>query len=186
MRSGRRAFPRQCRSCVRANNRPESSSRQNDALDRLCEMSRSCHSAMFFERSASIGPHTRARPQTCSLDTGCACAASRAAALLAAEGFLRLAHFSPLQVPDFKRDFFQAWPSGSPVWKDTPRAGRAESPATPPEPRPGQAARRWRLPLPVRMRCVAHGAGNFSYSHLPRGVAEAIEVARFSANQLRF
>ncbi len=27
------------------------------------------------------------------------------------------------------------------------------------------------------MRCVAHGAGNFSYGHLPRGVPEAIEVA---------
>jgi hypothetical protein len=74
----------------------------------LCEMSRSCQSAMFSNAAPALARTTRARPQTCSLDTGLRlCGMAELPRCSGAERLFGLAHFGALQVADLEGDFFE-------------------------------------------------------------------------------
>jgi len=127
-------------------------------------MSRSCHSCVFStQRRHCPAPRSRGR-QPVRIDTGVALvAASPSYRAARRRRFLLLAHFSPLQVAISAR-FFSSGAVRTPVWKNTPLPV-ALNHLRPPAPRPGHAARRWRLPLPVRDARVAHQRRNFSYAN---------------------
>ena len=73
-----------------------------------CEISRSCHSAIFSNAACAFARTTRASPQICSLVIGLRLVRHRRRALLALrERLLGFPHFGALQMADFERDFFE-------------------------------------------------------------------------------
>ena len=142
-------------------------------------MSRSCQSAIFSNAAPALARTTRARPQICSLDTGLRlhCGMAEAAALLAAERLLGFAYLGALQMPDFKRNFFESGRHDRQRRKVLRVAValnhlRRHGSHVQPKPLANRGLR-----FRSQMGRVAHSSGNFSHGHLPRGLPEPFKVA---------